>query len=357
MTVADVTRRPFGRTPAGEEVEAFDLALPRPAGEVRVTVITWGARLQSVRVPDRDGTPGEVTLGYDDLDGYLQDTAFLGATVGRFANRVAGGRFTLDGVEHRLPQNEGGNTLHGGPGGFHGRTWQAEVVPGGVELRLRSEDGDMGFPGALDVVVRLTLSEVGLRWDYCATCDAPTVLNLTNHAYWNLRGPGRGTVEDHVLRLRAGRYLPVDEQSVPTGDPAEVAGTVMDFRAGARVGERLRAPEEQLRRVGGYDHCYLLDGDGTGGSDGLPLAATVLEPTTGRVLELRTDQPGLQVYSGNKLDGSVAGRAGTAMRQGDGLCLETQHLPDSPNHPSYPSTVLRPGETFATSTVVAFGTA
>jgi aldose 1-epimerase len=355
--MTDVRRRPFGQDPGGRPVEAYDLVHPGAAGEVRATVITYGARLQSLVVPDRDGSPGEVTLGYDDLAGYLDDESYLGATVGRFGNRVAGGRFTLDGVEHRLPQNHGSTTLHGGPDGFHARVWDAEEVPGGVALRLRSPDGDEGFPGTLDVRVTYTLDGDGLRIAYQATTDAPTVVNLTNHAYWNLAGPGRATVDDHVLRVAASRYLPVDADFVPLGEPEPVEGTVMDLRDGVRLGDRVRLADEQLRLAGGYDHCYVLDGSDGGGGDGLGLAAHVHEPSTGRTLEVRTDQPGVQVYSGNQLDGSVAGRGGRAMRQGDGLCLETQHFPDSPNRPSYPSTVLRPGETFRSATLHTFGTA
>jgi aldose 1-epimerase len=355
--MTDVRRRPFGQDPDGRPVEAFELVHAGAAGEVRATVLTYGARLQSVVVPDRDGRPGEVTLGYDDLASYLADEAYFGATVGRFANRIAGGRFVLDGTEHRLPQNHGSTTLHGGPDGFHAQVWEAEQVPDGVALRLRSPDGDEGFPGTLDVRVAYTLGGEGLRIASEARTDAPTVLNLTNHAYWNLAGPGRGTVDDHVLRVAAARYLPVDADLVPLGEPAPVEGTVMDLRDGVRLGDRVRLADEQLRLAGGYDHCYVLDGTGGSGGGGLGLAAHVSDPASGRTLEVRTDQPGVQVYTGNQLDGTVAGRGGRAVRQGDALCLETQRFPDSPNQPSYPSTVLRPGETFRSTTLHAFGTA
>lgn len=365
--MSGVVRRPFGRAPDGTQVEAFDLT----HGAVSVTVIGYGAVLQSVRVPDRDGVVGEVVLGYDDLAGYLADEAFLGAVVGRFANRIAGGRFSLDGREHVLPQNHGRTTLHGGPDGFHAQVWDAEPVTSGVRLRLHSPDGDMGFPGALEVDVTVTLGDAGLRWDYRATTDRATVVNLTNHAYWNLRGaPGAGTVEDHEVLLHASRYVPVDAGLVPLPALADVAGTVMDFREPRRVGDRLRSGDPQLVHAQGYDHCWVLDGERTGGTvdatpdagpddsgappPDLPLAARVHEPVSGRVLEVRTDQPGVQLYSGNFLDGSVVGRAGCTLRQGDGLCLETEHLPDSPNRPDFPSTVLRPGEVYATSTAVRF---
>ncbi|WP_336921369.1 aldose epimerase family protein [Aquipuribacter sp. SD81] len=352
--MSELVRRPVGTTPDGVEVHALDLS----HGPLAVTVLTYGARLQSVVVPDRDGRPGEVTLGYDDLAGYLGDRAFLGATVGRYANRIGGGRFTLDGTEHRLPQNHGTATLHGGADGFHTRVWDAEEAADGVALRLRSPDGDMGFPGAVDVAVTVTLDDDGLRLAYEATTDAPTVVTLTNHAYWNLAGPGTGTVDDHVLTVPAARYLPVDDAFVPLGDPVPVEGTVFDLRDGARLGDRVRHGDEQLRLAGGFDHCYVLDGADSGddGADGLALAARVHDPASGRTLEVRTDEPGLQVYTGNQLPGTVAGRDGRVMRQGDGLCLETQHWPDSPNRPSYPSTVLRPGEVLRSTTLHTFGT-
>lgn len=344
-----VHRRPFGSLPDGRQVDAFDLT----HGDVAVTVLTYGAVLQSVRVRDRSGASGEVVLGHDDLDGYLADGDYLGAVVGRFANRIAGGRFSLDGREHELPRNHGSTTLHGGPDGFHAQLWSAREVEGGVALALRSPDGDMGFPGTLDVEVTVTLGEAGLRWDYRATTDAPTVVNLTNHAYWNLAGAGSGTVEDHVLTLSGDRFVAVDEDFIPLGGLDDVDGTAFDFREARRIGDRVREAHPQLLRAGGYDHCWVHQTDAAS----LALVARVQEPSSGRVLEVRTDQPGVQFYSGNMLDGSVVGRAGRTMRQGDGLCLETQHLPDSPNQPSYPSTVLRPGEEYATSTVVSFGVA
>lgn len=361
-----LARRPFGSTDDGQAVEAFTLS----DGPVEVTVLGYGVRLQSVLVPDRDGVPGEVVLGYDDLAGYLADEAYHGAVVGRFGNRIAGGRFTLDGREHVLPQNFGTSTLHGGPDGFHRRVWAGEEVDGGVRFTLRSPDGDQGFPGTLDAAVTVTLRGTTLRLDYEAAAEAPTVVNLTNHSYLNLRGVGLGPVEDHEVTLTASRYLAVDEDFIPLpGDPADVEGTPLDFRGGFhRLGERLREGHEQLVRAGGYDHCLLLDapsltgaapGDDDAGTApaavGVAPAAVVREPTTGRTLTLRTDQPGVQLYSGNMLPGNV-GRGGRMMRQGDGLCLETQHLPDSPNRPDYPSTVLRPGERYATSTSFTFGT-
>ena len=329
----------FGTMPDGRPVERYVLE----GGGVEAAVLTYGAVLQSVRAPDAAGRPAEVTLGYDDLAGYLGDSQYLGAVVGRFANRIAKARFVLDGVEHVLPANHGAACLHGGPEGFHAQLWSAREVPGGVELSRTSPDGEMGFPGSLDVTVTYLLDESGLEVRYAATTDGPTVVNLTQHAYWNLAGSG--TVEDHVLRLAAASFVAVDADLIPT-EVAPVEGSPMDFRSPRRVGDRVRAPDPQLRYARGYDHAWVLDD-----SQGLRTAAELHDPRSGRTLEVLTDQPSVQFYSGNFLDGSIAGRGGTALRQGDGLCLETQHLPDSPNRPDFPSTVLRPGEQYATRTV------
>ncbi|UOY03158.1 aldose epimerase family protein [Blastococcus sp. PRF04-17] len=336
-------REPFGSTPDGQEVERYVLR----HGDVEVAVLTYGAVLQSVRTPDLRGAVTDVALGYDDLAGYLADETYVGAVVGRFGNRIADGRFVLDGVEHVLPQNHGTSCLHGGPEGFHTKVWSAREVPGGVELTLTSPDGDMGFPGELTATVTYVLDADGLSLSYRAETDRPTVVNLTNHAYWNLAGAG--TVEDHLLELSASRFVAVDERLIPTGI-APVEGTPMDFRGGRRVGERLREGTEQLQHAQGYDHAWLPDGEG------MRPIARLTDPSSGRVLEVLTDQPSVQFYSGNFLDGSVLGRGGRSYRQGDGLCLETQHLPDSPNHPEFPSTVLRPGELYASTTTFRFGT-
>ncbi|MFD2093464.1 aldose epimerase family protein [Blastococcus deserti] len=334
---------PFGSLPDGRDVERYVLQ----AGAVEVAVLTYGAVLQSVRTPDARGSGADIALGYDDLDGYLRDTTYVGAVVGRFGNRIAGGRFLLDGVEHVLPRNHGTSCLHGGPAGFHTRLWSAREVPGGVELTLTSPDGDMGFPGTLTATVTYVLGDDGLTLTYGAVTDRPTVVNLTNHAYWNLAGGG--TVEDHVVELPAARFVAVDDRLIPTGiEPVE--GTPMDFRSPRRIGDRLRDGTEQLQHARGYDHAWLPDGRGPRS------VARVGDPPSGRVLEVVSDQPGVQFYSGNFLDGSVLGRGGRAYRQGDGLCLETQHLRDSPNRPEFPSTVLRPGEQYATTTTFRFGT-
>ena len=335
-----VQREQFGALPDGRKVERFVLR----SGEVEAAVLTYGAVLQSVRAPDSAGASAEVTLGYDDLDGYLSDTTFVGAVVGRFANRIARGRFSLDGVEHVLPRNNGDACLHGGPRGFHTQVWEPREVPGGVQLTLTSPDGDMGFPGTLTTTVTYVLDDDGLAVGYTAETDAPTVVNLTNHAYWNL--DGEGTIEDHVLELPAPRFVAVDDGLIPTGvEPVD--GTPMDFRTPRRIGERLRAATDQLLHARGYDHAWVQDPD----DGGLRLIARVRGPRSGRVLEVHTDQPSVQFYSGNFLDGSAIGRGGRAYRQSDGFCLETQHLPDSPNQPEFPSTVLRPGERYATRTL------
>jgi len=339
----------FGTMPDGRSVERCVLE----GGGLEAAVLTYGAALQSVRAPDAGGRPAEVTLGYDDLTGYLGDTGYLGAVVGRFANRIAKARFVLDGVEYVLPANHGAACLHGGPEGFSAQLWKAREVPGGVELSRTSPDGEMGFPGTLEVTVTYLLDESGLEVRYAATTDRPTVVNLTQHAYWNLAAGG--TIEDHELRLAAGSFVAVDAELIPA-DVTPVDGTPLDFRSLRRIGDRLRAPVDQLRYARGYDHAWVLDDAGEAAPDGLRTAAELRDLRSGRVLEVLTDQPAIQFYSGNFLDGSVAGRGGAALRQGDGLCLETQHLPDSPNRPEFPSTVLRPGEEYATRTVFRLGT-
>jgi aldose 1-epimerase len=319
---------------------------------LEVGVITYGARIASVRTPGRDGQWGEVALGLADLDAYRRDTAYLGACVGRYANRIAGARFTLDGVEHRIPANEGDNALHGGPGGFESAEWSTSGPAGAsVTLRHTSPDGDNGFPGNLAASVTYTVEGPELRIAHSATTDTPTVVNLTNHTYWNLAGGG--TAEDHELQLHAGHVLPVDGASLPTGPPIPVDGTPLDFRSPARIGARIREGHPQLVAVRGHDHTYVID-DAPGE---LRAAARVVEPRSGRTLELRTDQPSVQFYTGNMLDGTIVLRDGTTARQGDALCLEAQGFPDAPNHPDYPSTVLRPGEEYRSRMVFTFGTA
>lgn len=324
--------------------------------DLQVGVVALGARLARVRAPDRAGVLGDVLLGLDD---YTADTAYLGATVGRYANRIADGVFVLDGERHTVPVNEGTVALHGGADGFDRHEFAADpVVPGeggsaSVTLRRTSPAGESGFPGALEVAVTYTVDGPELLVEHTATTDAPTVVNLTNHGYWNLTGRG-GPVEDHVVRIPAGHYLPVDGRLIPTGELAPVDGTPFDLRTATRLGAHLRAAHPQLLATRGYDHTFVLDRPA---GAGLALAAEVEEPTSGRSLRVLTDQPGLQLYTGNVLDGTLVLRGGTTARQGDAFCLECQQFPNAPNEPGFPATVLRPGETYRSRILLRFGAA
>jgi aldose 1-epimerase len=323
---------------------------------LEVGVVALGARLAQLRTPDRDGVLGDVVLGLEPAD-YDADRAFLGATVGRYANRIAGGAFTLDGIRHAVPCNEDGVALHGGPDGFDRHRFAPDPVRTGddgtrsVTLRRISPAGENGFPGNLDVAVTYTVRGPALCIEHTATTDEPTVVNLTNHSYFNLTGRG-GTVEDHLVRIPARHYLPVNARLIPTGDFALVAGTPFDLRALTRLGIHLRDRHPQLIPARGYDHTFVLDDPA---ADGLALAAYVEEPRSGRTLTMLTDQPGIQFYSGNFLDGTIAVRGGWTARQGDAFCLEPQHFPNSPNEPRFPTTVLHPGERYRSRIVLRFG--
>jgi aldose 1-epimerase len=343
-----IERAPFGKTRSGEQVEQFILS-PR-SGNVSAKILTYGGYLSQLCVPDKQGKIGTIVLGFDQLDGYLNDKAYLGALIGRFGNRIARGTFTLDGSEYHLPINNGPNTLHGGTTGFDKAVWlplpcDSNEKPA-LELRYASPDGDNGFPGTVEAVVIYTLSSDSLRIDYTATTDKPTPINLTNHAYFNLRGPGSGDVLGHVLTINASQYTPVDDTLIPTGQIAPVKGTSFDFTAATPIGQRIA----QIPG-GGYDHNYVLDTKG----DLSRLAARVEEPTSGRALEVYTTQPGVQLYTGNFLGGSVKGIGGAYQKHG-AFCLETQHFPDSPNHPNFPNTILRPGEMYRQTTIYRFST-
>jgi aldose 1-epimerase len=341
---ADVKKSAFGKTAAGEPVERYTLT----SKNLEVDVITYGARLARVRAPDKRGKLGDVVLGHDTVAGYEQDRkTYLGAIVGRYGNRIAKGRFTLDGKSYQIPANNGPNALHGGPEGFDRKLWSAKEVPEGVELTLVSPDGEMGFPGKLTAVVRYTLSGESLRVAYSVSSDKPTVVNLTNHAYFNLRG--QGDILGHELMLAADRYTPVDEGLIPTGELQPVAGTPLDFQKPIAIGKRIGDAHEQLTRGRGYDHNWVLSG-----GEAQRVAARVHEPTTGRVLTVTTTEPGVQFYSGNFLDGTSTGRGGVVYAQRTGFCLETQHFPDSPNRPAFPSTVLRPGKPRTSETIFTF---
>jgi aldose 1-epimerase len=349
----EVTSAPLGRLRDGREVEVFTLA--GPSG-VEVRVMTYGATLMSLCVPDRAGRAEDVVLGYDDLDGYVEGTRYFGAIVGRYANRIARGRFVLDGRTHQLAVNNPPNHLHGGPRGFDKALWAAEetssATEAGVTFRYASPSGEEGYPGALSVTVRYALAEGGvLRFDYTATTDAPTIVNLTQHSYFNLAGAGRGDILDHELTLDADRYTPVDETMIPTGVLEPVAGTPLDFREPARIGSRIGSTDPQLVRAEGYDHNFVV----RRAAPGLVHAACLVEPASGRRLDVQTTEPGLQFYSGNHLDASVRGKDGRSYPRRSGLSLETQHFPDSPNHPDFPSTELRPGQEYRSTTVLTFG--
>jgi len=356
-----VTKSSFGTLPDGRGVDLYTLT----NGGVTAKVITYGATVTEIDTPDRHGKTRNITLGFPDLAGYVTNTTgpgttYFGATIGRYANRIANGQFTLDGVTYHLPQNNGTNTLHGGPEGFHTKLWTATSSngPGGPSVRLdyTSPDGEMGFPGTLHVAVTYTLTDAGaLKIDYRATTDKATVINLTNHAYFNLAGEGSGDTYRQLLQLDASNYTPIDANLIPTGQIAPVAGTPLDFRSLTPIGARIRDSFEQLVLAHGYDHNFVID-QSKGGSS-LTEAALAVDPRSGRTLKVLTTEPGIQFYSGNFLDGSLVGTSGTTYRQGDGFTLETQHYPDSPNEASFPSTVLRPGDTFNSQTVYAFGVA
>jgi aldose 1-epimerase len=348
-----VSRARFGTMPDGMPVDVFTL---RNGHGMEVRAITYGGIIISLRVPDRSGTVGDVVLGYDSLSGYLKDSPYFGAIVGRYGNRIAKGRFTLDGVTYRLATNNGPNHLHGGLRGFDKVVWSAQAVSNdsgaGVRLTYESPDGDQGYPGTLRAEVRYLLTDRDeLVVDYHATTDKATPVNLTQHSYFNLAGAGTRDVLDHVLWVNADRYTPVDSTLIPTGALAPVQGTPFDFRTATAIGTRIGANDQQIRFGGGYDHNFVLNRS----DSGLTHAARVVEPTTGRTLDVYTDQPGLQFYSGNFLDGSIMGKGGHVYGHRFGFCLETQHFPDSPNEAAFPSTILRPGEEYRTRTVFAFG--
>ena len=347
-----VTDRPFGTLPDGAEARLFTLDNGRG---MRATVTGYGGIVTTLVVPDRDGRGGDIVLGYDSLEPYLRASPYFGAIVGRYANRVAHARFTLDGTTYTLAANDHGNSLHGGLVGFDKRVWEAEPFhdssQAGVRLHLVSADGEQGYPGRLDVVVTYAVTDSNeLRITYLATTDKATVLNLSHHGYWNLAGHASGDILGHELMLAADRFTPVDSLLIPTGEIRSVAGTPMDFRTPTAIGARIGEDDAQLRFGKGYDHNWVVDG----AAGTLRLAARVRDPGTGRVMEVLTTEPGIQFYSGNFLDGSNVGKGGAVYAHRAGFCLETQHFPDSPNHPSFPSTVLRPGQEYRSTTVYRF---
>jgi aldose 1-epimerase len=347
---AGVEKRDFGKTEEGTPVDVYVLTNGKG---MTAKVMTYGATLTELHVPDGDGKTTDVVLGFDDLKGYVAGHPFFGSTVGRVANRVARGKFTLDGKEYRLAVNNGPNSLHGGKKGFDKVVWKAEPVPttegGAVKFSYLSPDGEEGYPGNLSVSVTYTVTnDNGLRLDYRATTDKATPVNLSNHTYFNLAGATSGTdILGHEMMIAASRYTPVDRDLIPTGEIKPVKGTPLDFTTPHRIGERI----DQLKpNPGGYDHNFVLDSEGKQ----LALAARAREPRSGRVMEMLTTEPGVQFYTGNFLDGKTKGKAGIAYQQHAAFCLEAQHFPDSVNHPNFPSVILRPGQTYTQTTVYRF---
>ncbi len=347
-----VTKELFGKTAEGQDVDIYTL---RNKSGVEVRITNYGGIVVSLKAPDRAGKLDDIVLGFDSLGGYLGDHPYFGAIVGRYGNRIAKGRFRLNGVEYKLARNNGENALHGGVKGFDKAVWTAKetTVDGApaVEMRYLSKDGEEGYPGNLSATVTYSLNDRNeLRIDYRATTDKDTVLNLTNHSYFNLAGQGEGNILNHVMMINAARFTPVDAGLIPIGELRSVEGTPFDFRTPTAIGARIDGKDEQLVRGKGYDHNFVLDGQ----AGALALAAKVTEPKSGRILEVLTTEPGVQFYTGNFLDGTIHGKAGKAYNLRYGFCLETQHFPDSPNQPSFPSTALRPGAEYRTTTVYHF---
>ncbi len=342
---SSVTHQPFGKMPDGSTVEIY--TLKNQSLEARI--MTYGGIIVSLQALDRHGKMADIVLGFDSLDSYLAgNPAYFGALIGRYGNRIAKGTFKLDGHSYSVPQNNNGNSLHGGTRGFDKVVWTAKALPNGVELTYVSKDGEMGYPGTMTSTVRYIMAGHDLRIEYAATTDKPTVLNLTNHTYFNLAG--QGDILKHELRLNSEKYTPVDGGLIPTGELAPVAGTPFDFRKPTSIGARIDADNEQLKLGKGYDHNWVLHNGGK-----LEEAAEAHDASTGRTLQVLTDQPGVQFYTGNFLDGTLTGKGGKIIGRRTGFCLETQHFPDSPNHPNFPSTELKPGHHFHSVTVFRFG--
>lgn len=345
-----ITRDTFGVTTDGVAIDRYTLVNPNG---LEADIITYGGTLISLRVPDRSGVLADVVLGFDTLEPYLGEHPYFGSLIGRYANRIAGGRFELNGHSYALACNDGPNHLHGGPHGFHRTVWSARedasADGSSLELTYLSRDGEEGYPGNLSVTVVYTLTDQDeLRIDYTATTDQATIINLTNHSYFNLAG--HGNILGHELELAASHFLPIDPTSIPLGELRPVQGTPMDFTTPTVIGNQIDVDDEQIRYAQGYDHTWVFDKE----SGSLEMVGRLSEPTTGRVMEVYTTEPGVQFYSGNLLDGSLTGKGGQIYTKHSGLCLEMQHFPDSPNHPQFPSTVLRPDETYCQTTIYRF---
>lgn len=335
----------WGKTATGEEVKLFTL---RNSSGMEAKITNWGGYIVSLKVADKNGQFGDVVLGFDTLDGYLGKNPFFGCITGRYANRIGGAKFKIDGVEHHVTPNSGKNHIHGGKVGFDKKIWAAKEITDGVELSYTSADGEEGFPGTLKCTVTYTLTkDNGLQIDYKAITDKPTVLNLTNHAYFNLAGEGSGDILSHELTLPTDQITATDDDLITTGEIVSIKGTPLDFTTPHTIGERIGADFKPLVQGIGYDHNYVL------GGSGMKLAATVKERTSGRVMTVSTTEPGVQLYTGNHLNG-VTGKGGHIYAKRHGFCLETQHYPDSPNKPNFPSVILRPGETFQSTTIYQF---
>jgi aldose 1-epimerase len=348
-------KQSFGKTATGDTADLYTLA---NKNGMEAAITNYGGIVVSLKVPDRNGKIDDVILGFDSLDGYLKEHPYFGALVGRYGNRIAKGKFKLNGVEYTLARNNGENALHGGLKGFDKALWKARDVSTAdtprLELTYVSKDGEEGYPGNLSVTVTYSLTDANeLRIDYAATTDKDTVLNLTNHTYFNLAGQGNGDILKHQVSIAADRYTPIDAGLIPVGRLDKVEGTPFDFRQPHEIGERINQKDEQLVRGKGYDHNFVLNS----GGGSLAPAARVYEASSGRVMEVLTDQPGLQFYTGNFLDGTLTGKGGKVYQQRYGFCMETQHFPDSPNQPAFPSTVLKPGAKYQTTTVYRFSTA
>ena len=351
MAKATITSEPFGELPSGEKVTLFTMT---NANGVEAKVMSYGGIITSFKTPDKNGNMDDIVLGYDNLQGYLEATPYFGAIIGRYGNRIAKGKFTIDGVEYDLAVNNIGNHLHGGLAGFDKVNWNVKEVPSekGVALEFKriSPDMEEGYPGNLDVTVVYTLGDDNtLEFDYTATTDKNTVVNLTQHSYFNLNG-SKSDILDHEIMLNADQFIPVDETLIPTGELRPVAGTPFDFTQSKKIGAEISADNQQLAYGGGYDHCWVLNDD----PKEMMLAATAYEPNSGRAMDVYTTEPGIQFYSGNFLDGTITGKNGVVYNHRYGFCLETQHFPDSPNQESFPTTNLAPGETYHTTTLMKF---
>ncbi|HWT87751.1 MAG TPA: aldose epimerase family protein [Candidatus Angelobacter sp.] len=346
-------KKVFGTTADGKTADLYTL---KNKNGMQVSITNFGATVVSIMAPDKTGKMADVALGYDDLAGYELNKNYLGVLVGRYGNRIAHGKFSIDGTEYTLAKNNGDNSLHGGIKGFNKAMWEAKDVSKGgeaaVEMKYVSKDGEEGYPGNLSVTVVYTLTNKNeLKIDYSATTDKKTVVNLTNHTYFNLAGQGNGDILKHELMINADTFTPVDSGLIPTGELKKVEGTPFDFRKATAIGARIDADDEQIRLGGGYDHNFVLNRQK---ATGLSLAARVSDPASGRTMEVWTTEPGVQFYTGNFLDGSFKGKGGSVYQKRTALCLETQHFPDSPNHPSFPTTLVKPGEKYHTTTVYKF---